>query len=608
MSRSPVFDRTRSSAAYFFVPPQHTHFLPPRVSSLPANAPRPPMWTMATLSLLIVSSSSRRSSIVVSAFALRRCSVHTKRPPQFYRNHQPIIVELMHQHNFGHRRRQHQWQSSLASALPLHHHVNDPIDTNPTSTISSTESSSSSSPGTDFQSIPTINTDLLHPSLQLPAIPFQVTAPYLPTGDQPLAIQQLCQQLEQGDRFSILRGITGTGKTFVMAHVIAARQQPTLVLCHNKTLAAQLCRELRNFLSHNAVELFVSYYNHYIPESFVETTGTYIAKKSSVNDEIDALRHRATRALLERQDVVVVASVSCIYGLGLPKDYLEASVFWQAQHTTFESLEQLQQQVQQSMLYQRPEQEHDLNRCQYQLSTTTTAAFGNTINSNVAVLSMWPPNEKHPITIRLEQQNRGDDGDGNAEYVITSIQSGNGSPIPSIRIFPAKHHVVPEDRLEESCMAIEQELHDQVQHLKQSNKLVEAARLQQRVTNDLLLLRETGFCSGIENYSRHFAGRSAGEPPDTLMDYLAMQGRDWLLMIDESHVAVPQLKAMYVYIITIGKSVERGGYLHGMHRLTNVALSNKQQQVRWGSRSQGTLGQTRLSITIGIGQSSVTRG
>jgi excinuclease ABC subunit B len=418
----------------------------------------------------------------------------------------------------------------LASALPI-----SLIDDDDVLDIAS---SVNTVPDVPFPPL-SINSHATPASPVLPT-PFTVTAPYLPTGDQPLAIQQLCQQLLEGDRFSILRGITGTGKTFVMSHLIAALQKPTLVLCHNKTLAAQLCRELRSFLSHNAVELFVSYYNHYVPESFVETTGTYIAKKSSINDEIDALRHRATRALLERNDVVVVASVSCIYGLGLPKDYLEASVYWQAQDTLFESLDDVIHQVQQSMLYQRPDNEHELNRCQYQLSTIGS-------DSNAAILSLWPPNEKHPLTIRLEQV-EGGHMDTTTGYMITSIQPGNASPIPSIRIFPAKHHVVPEERLEEACLDIEQELQEQVQYLKQSNKLVEATRLQQRVTNDLLLLRETGFCSGVENYSRHFAGRQAGETPDTLMDYLGMQGRDWLLMIDESHVAVPQLKAMYVFV------------------------------------------------------------
>lgn len=368
--------------------------------------------------------------------------------------------------------------------------------------------------------------------------PFKVTAPYEPTGDQPEAIQQLLTQLNEGDKYSILRGITGTGKTFVMSHVIANCNKPTLVLCHNKTLAAQLARELRSFFKENCVELFVSYYNSYVPESFVETTGTYIAKKCSVNDEIDALRHRATRALLERKDVVVVASVSCIYGLGLPTEYLDASkaisINEQVDLDAFvKSLE--------GMLYVRPESSNEMLRGCYQLSTANLFRKGA---SQKHVLSLWPPHEKFPIRIELEETIGA--SLTRIKSILSTNEAGALTPLEHLRIFPAKHHVVSDERLDNACLAIEQEMEKRVAELTKMGKTVESHRLQQRVMNDLLLLRETGFCPGAENYSRHLAGRDEGEPPDTLIDYLKLAGGgDWLLVVDESHVTLPQLKAMY---------------------------------------------------------------
>ena len=365
--------------------------------------------------------------------------------------------------------------------------------------------------------------------------PFQVTSSYEPTGDQPLAIQQLVKQVQQGDKFSILQGITGTGKTFVMSHVIAHCNRPTLVLCHNKTLAAQLARELRSFFQHNSVELFVSYYNSYTPEYFIETTGTYSEKKCSVNDEIDALRHRATRALLERKDVIVVASVSCIFGLGLPAEYLEASTAIAVDDEV--DPQDLVRQLK-AMLYVRPEGCDDMLRGTYQLSR------GNMFEgSSKLILSLWPPHEKYPMRIELETDN-------NSVTRIKSILSTNASgglaPRDSLHIFPAKHHVVSDQRLEQACILIEQEMKDRMEELNQMGKHIESSRLQQRVMNDLLLLRETGYCPGAENYSRHLAGRAQGEPPDTLIDYFKLAGDgDWLLVVDESHVTLPQLKAMY---------------------------------------------------------------
>ncbi|KAL3941845.1 MAG: hypothetical protein SGBAC_003865 [Bacillariaceae sp.] len=361
---------------------------------------------------------------------------------------------------------------------------------------------------------------------------FEVTSKYQPMGDQPEAIQQLLKQMDEGDRFSILRGITGTGKTFVMSHCIAQHGQPTLILCHNKTLAAQLARELRSFLGNNAVELFVSFYNHYIPESYNEVSGRYVAKKSSINQEIDAMRHRATRALLMRQDVVVVASISCIYGLGLPKDYLEASTNLQV-GDSIEGIPQDFLSQLDAMLYVNEQTDEQFGRGTYQYSLT----------SNECDILLWPPHEGFPMRIQLSF-----DGDDSSCWKVRSLEQGHAtghSEMDSTCLFPAKHHVMSEERLGEACLDIEEELRDRVQELTKENKLEEANRLSQRVGNDLLLLRETGFCPGGENYSRHFGQRAAGEPPNTLMDYFGLNGRDWLLIVDESHVALPQLRAMY---------------------------------------------------------------
>jgi excinuclease ABC subunit B len=366
---------------------------------------------------------------------------------------------------------------------------------------------------------------------------FKVTAKFPPTGHQPKAIDQLTKQLLDGDKYSILQGITGTGKTLVMAHTIAnVNVGPTLVLVHNKTLAAQLARELRAFLKENAVELFISYYDHYVPESFVETTGKYIAKKTAINKEIDALRHKATRALLTRDDVVVVASVSCIYGLGLPKEYLDNSMRLHA--GTYLSWKDFMKSLDR-MLYDVSVDDGDFERGQYQLYEETL-----TDNKNRKTIVLWPPHERFPMQIIMDQDSLMDSD----RFRVASIRTGNQlglTDITSIHIFPAKHHVIGEERLETACQAIEDELSHRVKELMAEGKYIESERLQQRTLNDLMIIRETGFCSGIENYSRHFAGKAAGERPDTLMDYLAASGRKWLLVIDESHVTLPQLSAMY---------------------------------------------------------------
>jgi excinuclease ABC subunit B len=256
---------------------------------------------------------------------------------------------------------------------------------------------------------------------------FIVTSPYEPTGDQPQAIEQLVGQVLRGDMFSILRGITGTGKTNVMAHTIARLGRPTLVLCHNKTLAAQVARELRACLSKNHVQLFVSYYNHYVPESFNEVTDRYTSKKSSINDELDALRHLATRALVQHKDVVIVASVSCIYGMGMPKSYLEASLKWSAGETQFENPGDIAAAMQSTVYTPTDENDDDLKRGQFQLSHDSTGA----------TLVLWPPSETYPMRVDFATNNDG-------AYVISSISHGHARGMKIVQettIFPAKHHL-----------------------------------------------------------------------------------------------------------------------------------------------------------------------
>lgn len=383
-------------------------------------------------------------------------------------------------------------------------------------------------------------------SLRLSSKPFELTSNFEPSGDQPQAIDDLVRNIQDGERFSVLRGATGTGKTFVMGHAIARLNRPTLVLCHNKTLAAQLARELKSFLGNNAVELFVSYYNHYTPESYVESTGTYIAKKSSVNEEIDALRHRATRALLERSDVVIVASVSCIYGLGMPKDYLDASVSisvaGQEEGSGISSAGELASALS-AMLYES-EQDEDGDD-----SDMLRGSFDISIDeAGDEVVTFWPPHEKMPVRVTFDQRG--------ISTIHQSTEEGILVALNELRIFPARHQLTSQDRLDNACAAIEEELSMRVKELNDLGKHVESQRLQQRVMNDLLMLRESGRCNGIENYSRHLAGRKKGEAPDTLLSYMKHAGEvagaeagqesgDWLLIVDESHVTVPQLRAMY---------------------------------------------------------------
>jgi len=346
---------------------------------------------------------------------------------------------------------------------------------------------------------------------------FQLQAPFKPTGDQPQAITQLVSSLESNHRYQTLLGATGTGKTFSIAAVIEKIGRPTLVLAHNKTLAAQLCNELRDFFPNNAVEYFVSYYDYYQPEAYIPVTDTYIEKTASINDEIDMLRHSATRSLFERRDVIVVASISCIYGLGIPAEYLKAAIPLRM------GMEVNQRQIL-----------RDLASVQYSRNDLEIGRGRFRVRGDV--LEIGPAYEDRIIRVEFF----GDEID--AIRYVDPVTGGIIQSVEALNIYPARHFVTPEERLESAIGAIEQELQLQRAHLQQTGKLLEAQRLDQRSRYDLEMLREVGYCNGVENYSRHLAGRQPGEPPECLIDYFP---KDWLLVIDESHVSVPQIRGMY---------------------------------------------------------------
>lgn len=347
--------------------------------------------------------------------------------------------------------------------------------------------------------------------------PFHIEAPFDPTGDQPQAIRQLSQNLHDGQQFQTLLGATGTGKTYTMARVIENLGKPTLVLAHNKTLAAQLCNELRAFFPHNAVEYFISYYDYYQPEAYIPVTDTYIEKTASINDEIDMLRHSATRSLFERRDVIVVASISCIYGLGIPSEYLKASI----------PLEVGQEIDQRQLL-------RDLVSVQYTRNDLEMGRSKFRVKGDV--VEIGPAYEDRLIRVEFF----GDEID--AIRYIDPVTGQVLHSVNNLRIYPARHFVTPEERLELACHDIQTELETRLEELEKAGKLIEAQRLEQRTRYDLEMLREVGYTNGVENYSRHLAGRQAGEPPECLVDYFP---DDWLLVVDESHVTVPQIRGMY---------------------------------------------------------------
>ncbi|HEY9603636.1 MAG TPA: excinuclease ABC subunit UvrB [Allocoleopsis sp.] len=346
---------------------------------------------------------------------------------------------------------------------------------------------------------------------------FQLQAPFQPTGDQPQAIAQLVASIEGRHRYQTLLGATGTGKTFTVAATIEKIGKPTLVLAHNKTLAAQLCNELREFFPHNAVEYFVSYYDYYQPEAYIPVTDTYIEKSAAINDEIDMLRHSATRSLFERRDVIVVASISCIYGLGIPSEYLKASIPLR-----------MGAEVDQRQLLR------DLASVQYSRNDVEMGRGRFRVKGDV--LEIGPAYEDRIIRVEFF----GDEID--AIRYVDPVTGEILQSLDALNVYPARHFVTPDDKLEDACNAIEEELRERLVQLEQEGKLLEAQRLEQRTRYDLELLREVGYCNGVENYSRHLAGRIAGEPPECLIDYFP---KDWLLVVDESHVTVPQIRGMY---------------------------------------------------------------
>ena len=348
-------------------------------------------------------------------------------------------------------------------------------------------------------------------------VPFELHAPYLPKGDQPTAIAGLVEGVDGGERYQTLLGATGTGKTFTIANVIAQTGRPALVLAHNKTLAAQLCNELREFFPNNAVEYFISYYDYYQPEAYVAVSDTYIAKTASINEEIDMLRHSATRSLFERNDVIVVASISCIYGLGIPSEYLKAAVKFKVGETL-----NLRGSLRELVNNQYSRNDLEISRGRFRVRGD--------------VLEIGPAYEDRLVRIELF---------GDEVEAIRYVDPTTGEILQSldtINIYPAKHFVTPKERLADAISAIRNELRERLDVLNGQGRLLEAQRLEQRTTYDLEMLEQVGYCNGVENYARHLAGREAGTPPECLIDYFP---KDWLLVVDESHVTCSQLQAMY---------------------------------------------------------------
>ncbi len=347
---------------------------------------------------------------------------------------------------------------------------------------------------------------------------FKLHSEYKPTGDQPQAIEYLSKGIKEGKKFQTLLGVTGSGKTFTMANIIQKVQRPTLVLAHNKTLAGQLYSEFKEFFPENNVEYFVSYYDYYQPESYIPSTDTYIEKDSSINDEIDKLRHSATLSLFETRDVIIVASVSCIYGLGDPIDYQEMMLSLRPGMS--KSRDQVLKKLI-SMQYIR--NEIDFKR--------------GTFRAKGDIVEIYPSDQSESA-VRVEFW-------GDEIEKIVEINALTGKPIGTRRhilISPASHYVTTKDKMERAIVTIEQEMEERVKYFKSQNKLIEAQRIEERTNFDIEMMKETGFCSGIENYSRHISGRQVGSPPYTLFDYFP---KDFLLLIDESHATIPQVKAMY---------------------------------------------------------------
>ena len=347
---------------------------------------------------------------------------------------------------------------------------------------------------------------------------FELVSEYAPTGDQPQAIAELVQGFREGNQFETLLGATGSGKTFTMANVIQALNKPTLIISHNKTLAAQLYGEMKEFFPNNAVEYFVSYYDYYQPEAYVPSTDTYIAKDSSVNDEIDKLRLSATSALIERKDVIIVSSVSCIYGLGEPENFEKMMV----------SLRPGMEKDRDEVIRQLIDIQYDRNDMDFHRGTFRVR--GDTVEIF--------PADRGETAIRVEFF--GDEIDRITEVDVLTGEIR--SRLTHISIFPASHYVVPQEKINQAAVEIEKEMEERVRYFKGEGKLIEAQRIAERTNFDIEMLRETGFCSGIENYSRHLTNQKPGEPPHTLLDYFP---EEFLIIVDESHITVPQIRGMY---------------------------------------------------------------
>ena len=347
---------------------------------------------------------------------------------------------------------------------------------------------------------------------------FELHSEYKPTGDQPQAIAELVKGFKEGNQFETLLGVTGSGKTFTMANVIAQLNKPTLILAHNKTLAAQLYGEFKEFFPENAVEYFVSYYDYYQPEAYVPSSDTYIAKDSAINDEIDKLRLSTTAAMSERKDVIIISSVSCIYGLGSPQEFQDMMISLRPGMT-----KDRDEVIRELIDIQYTRNEMDFHRSTFRVRGDT--------------LEIFPANSSD-TAVRVEFF--GDEIDRISE--IDVLTGEIKCQLAHIGIFPASHYVVPAEQIQKAAIAIEEELKERVDYFKSEDKLIEAQRISERTNFDIEMMKETGFCSGIENYSRHLSGLEPGQPPYTLLDYF---GDDFLLIIDESHKTVPQVGAMY---------------------------------------------------------------
>src|SRR5215470_10057322 len=348
--------------------------------------------------------------------------------------------------------------------------------------------------------------------------PFRLQAPFAPCGDQGPAIDQLAAGVQRGLKHQVLLGVTGSGKTFTMANLIERVQKPTLVLVHNKTLAGQLYQEFKQFFPHNAVEYFISYYDYYQPEAYIPQSDTYIAKDASINDAIDQMRHAATTSLLQRNDVLIVSSVSCIYGLGSPEVY----------HGMVAYLEEGMEIKREKILAKLVEIQYARNDVDFHRGT---------FRARGDVIEIFPASNE-AISVRIELF-------GDVVEAIHEIDPLTGKSIrklPKVAIYPNTHYLIAPDRYERATAGIEEELEERIAYFKKQNQLLEAQRIAQRTKFDLEMIRAMGYCHGIENYSRHLSGRAPGEPPPTLLDYFP---KDFLLIVDESHATLPQVRGMY---------------------------------------------------------------